>query len=170
MTARGLTIRYTSPNDPAARPLLDELTHEYRSRYGPNEEMTRYPAGDFAPPHGAFLLLVKTDGTAVAGGAFRRHDRETAEIKRVWTDSGHRRQGLARQVMRELEAEAVRRGYRRIWLTTGSRQPEAEALYLHLGYQPRYDVDADRATLPYLPFETHLPLSTSELFGPELSR
>ncbi|MGW4466338.1 GNAT family N-acetyltransferase [Micromonospora sp. NBC_01796] len=167
MASRELTVRYTSPTDPAARPLLDELTHEYRSRYGPNEEMSRYPATEFAPPHGAFLLLLQPDGSAVAGGAFRRYDRETAEIKRVWTHSGHRRQGLARRVMRELEAEAVRRGYRRIWLTTGPRQPEAEALYLNLGYHPRYDLDADRAVLPYLPFETQLPYSTWAPFGSE---
>jgi GNAT superfamily N-acetyltransferase len=170
MMSPRLHVHYTNPTDPAARPLLDELTHEYRHRYGPNEEMSRYPAAEFAPPHGAFLLLLRPDGVAVAGGAFRRYDRTTAEIKRVWTDSAHRRQGLGRQVMRELEAEAIRRGYRRIWLTTGPRQPEAEALYLHLGYHPRCDLDADRATLPYLPFETHLPVSMPELFGPDLGQ
>jgi hypothetical protein len=62
---------------------------------------------------------------------------------------------------------ACRRGYRRIWLTTGPRQPEAERLYLHLGHQPRYDLDADRATLPYLPFETQLPISTLSPLRPE---
>jgi hypothetical protein len=34
----------------------------------------------------------------------------------------------------ELEAEIVARGYRRVYLTTGDRQPEAEALYLSTGY------------------------------------
>lgn len=152
-----LTVHYTDLTDPAAQPLIDGLTHEYQARYGPNQEMSRYPAADFRPPHGAFLLLLAADGHAVAGGAFRRYDRQTAEIKRVWTHSAHRRQGLGRQVMRELAAEAVRRGYRRIWLATGPRQPEAEALYLRLGYHPRYDVDADRATLSHLAFESFLP-------------
>lgn len=165
-----LTVHYTDLTDPAAQPLIDELTHEYRTRYGPNEEMTRYPATEFAPPNGAFPLLLKPDGQAVAGGAFRRYDRITAEIKRVWTHSAYRRRGLGRMVMRELEAEAIRRGYRRIWLVTGPRQPEAEALYLRLGYHPRYDLDADRATLPYLPFESHLPGFVPEPFGPDTGR
>ena len=34
-----------------------------------------------------------------------------------------------------LEAEIVARGYRRIYLTTGDKQPEAEALYLATGYR-----------------------------------
>ena len=34
----------------------------------------------------------------------------------------------------ELETEIVARGYRRVYLTTGDRQPEAEALYLSSGY------------------------------------
>ena len=33
-----------------------------------------------------------------------------------------------------LEAEIAARGYSRIYLTTGDRQPEAEALYLSMGY------------------------------------
>jgi GNAT superfamily N-acetyltransferase len=70
----------------------------------------------------------------VTGGAFRRFDDQTAELKRIWTDSGHRRRGLARALLDELEAEITVRGYRRVYLTTGDRQPEAEALYLATGY------------------------------------
>jgi GNAT superfamily N-acetyltransferase len=51
------------------------------------------------------------------------------ELKRIWTDSSLRRQGLARRVLVELEAEARRRGYTRVFLGTGPRQPEATALY-----------------------------------------
>ena len=35
----------------------------------------------------------------------------------------------------EVESEILARGYRRIYLTTGDRQPEAEALYESAGYQ-----------------------------------
>ncbi|MBV6539828.1 GNAT family N-acetyltransferase, partial [Ursidibacter maritimus] len=49
------------------------------------------------------------------------------------------RQGLARRVVEELEAEAVRQGYTRVYLTTGPRQPEAKALYLATGYSPLFD-------------------------------
>ena len=32
-------------------------------------------------------------GESVAGGAFRRYDPDTAEFKRIWTHSAHRRRG-----------------------------------------------------------------------------
>ena len=55
-------------------------------------------------------------------------------MKRIWTDSRQRRQGHAKALLIELETEIAGRGYRRIYLTTGDRQPEAEALYLSAGY------------------------------------
>ncbi len=36
--------------------------------------------------------------------------------------------------IKQLETEIAARGYRRVYLTTGDRQPEAEALYLSMGY------------------------------------
>ncbi|WBP86997.1 GNAT family N-acetyltransferase [Kitasatospora cathayae] len=155
--------------DPLVEPLLRELTHEYVSRYGPgaHQEMTRYPAEAFAEPHGALLLLLE-DGEPVAGGAYMRRDEHTAEVKRMWTHSAHRRRGLARRVLAELERTAAAAGYRRIFLTTGPRQPEAKGLYLAAGYTPLFDVTADPPSLPAdgqegpipigpLPFEKPLP-------------
>jgi polar amino acid transport system permease protein len=147
-------VRLVGMSDPAAAPLLAGLHLEYTSRYGPNDELTRYPEDEFAPPHGAFLIVV-SGGETVAGGAFRRYDAATAELKRVWTHPGHRRAGLGRLVVRELEREALRRGYRRIHLTTGPRQPEAVRLYLASGYEPRFDL-ANRPTTGPLAFVKEL--------------
>ena len=161
---------YTTPLDPRARPLLDELAFEYDSRYGdvlrePGEprEMERYPAHLFAPPHGNFVLLLR-DGVAVGGGAFMRHDERTAELKRVWTHHALRRQGLAKKVLLELEAQVLRQGYERICLTTGFRQPEAVALYLGHGYTALFGPAADPETPRKLPFEKELlvPRARSE--------
>jgi ribosomal protein S18 acetylase RimI-like enzyme len=80
------------------------------------------------------LLVGLLNGRPVTGGAFRRFDDSTAELKRIWTDSRYRRQGHAKALLSELEAEIVARGYRSVYLTTGGRQPEAEALYLATGY------------------------------------
>ena len=41
----------------------------------------------------------------------------------------------------ELEAQAARQGYSRIYLTTGFRQPEAVGLYLNYGYTALFDHD-----------------------------
>jgi GNAT superfamily N-acetyltransferase len=129
-----LEIRPYAVTDPEVAPLLAELAREYLERYGNTTEINRYPAADFVPPEGA-LLIVRENGRTVAGGAFRRWDAETAELKRMWTHSAHRRRGLARLVLAELEAEAKRRGYRGLVLSTGSKQPEAAALYVATGYE-----------------------------------
>jgi GNAT superfamily N-acetyltransferase len=125
-------------DDPLAEPLLAELTVEYSSRYRVAEEdvskwLRGYPAAEFAAPGGGLLIGLLGE-EPVTGGAFCRFDADTAELKRIWTDGRHRRQGHARKLLIELETEIAARGYRRIYLTTGDRQPEAEALYLSAGY------------------------------------
>jgi GNAT superfamily N-acetyltransferase len=127
-----------SQDDPLAEPLLAELAVEYATRYGATQDavskwLRGYPADEFAPPDGG-LHIGLLDGQPVTGGAFRRFDDSTAELKRIWTDSRYRRQGHAKALLAELEAEILARGYRSIYLTTGDRQPEAEALYLATGY------------------------------------
>jgi GNAT superfamily N-acetyltransferase len=127
-----------SRDDPRARPLLDELAVEYAQRYESTPPtvmtwLTAVPSVEFAPPDGGFIIG-EADGVAVTGGAFQRFDAQTAELKRIWTDSAHRRRGLATALLVELERIIASRGYRRIYLTTGNRQPEAEALYESTGY------------------------------------
>ncbi|MFC4561801.1 GNAT family N-acetyltransferase [Nocardiopsis mangrovi] len=131
-----LRTRVVTMADPGVRPMVDELTAEYADRYGPDtaaREMDAHPDAEFAPPHGG-VVLVEEDGVPVAGGAFRRHDAGTAELKRVWSSRAHRRRGLARRAVEALEAEAARRGYTCVHLSTGPNQPEAVALYRALGY------------------------------------
>lgn len=160
---------YTTPLDPRAAPLIEALTWEYTTRYGdhfgePGEEMRRYPAELFAPPNGNFLLLLR-DGAAIAGGAFKRYDERTAELKRVWTHIDLRRQGLARKVLAELELQAARQGYTRLYLTTGFRQPEAAGLYLSDGYTALFDASVDPQIHGTLPFEKDISALAQE-FGP----
>jgi GNAT superfamily N-acetyltransferase len=159
MSAPALDVRLVAYTDPLVLPLLAELDREYSTRYGHTlgdlrEEMLR-GAAEFGPPDGGLLLLLD-GGEAVAGGAFRRLDERTAELKRIWTDSAHRRRGLARRVLAELEREISARGYRRIYLTTGPRQPEAKGLYLATGYTPLYDPALPPERIGPHPFEKEL--------------
>lgn len=143
--APDLTVVRAEAADPVLAPLLRDLMIEYCTRYGgpsPYTTLTEVPASDFTAPDGAFVALTE-DGETIAGGALRRYDDQTAEVKRVWTSSRHRRRGLALRLMAELEQAAIELGYQRIHLTTGRRQPEAVALYLAAGYQPRFDVTAE---------------------------
>lgn len=125
-------------DDPLAQPLLIELADEYAQRYG--GERQRYaewlvssPHGEFAAPHGGMLIGV-LDGESVTGGGFCRFDDDTAEVKRVWTHRDHRRRGHARALLAALESEIAICGYKRVYLITGDRQPEAVELYQATGY------------------------------------
>lgn len=144
-------------SDPLAAPLLDELTVEYHARYGDLSgseygDLRAYPAQEFAPPGGVLVVAVR-DGEPVAGGAFRRHDSSTAELKRIWTATGHRKRGYGKLVVAELERIASASGYTRVCLTTGPRQPEAVALYLAMGYTPLYDPTLPSEQVGIHPFE-----------------
>ncbi len=153
----------TSPVDPLAQPLVQDLIREYDGRYGDVAgrapavvELHRYAPELFLPPRGHFLLLLRA-GEPIAGGAFMPHAEEgTAEIKRVWSRRDLRRQGLAARVVAELERLASDQGYTNLYLTTGSRQPEAVGLYLSLGYQPQFDLNIDSTTFRHLPFRKGL--------------
>jgi GNAT superfamily N-acetyltransferase len=142
---------------PLAGPLLAELAIEYTARYGgdaeqKHSELHAYPAEEFEPPAGA-LVVATLNGVPVAGGAFRRYDTETAELKRIWTASGHRRRGYGKLVVAELERIVLQRVYTRIYLTTGWHQPEAVGLYLAAGYTPLYDQSLPAEEIGRHPFE-----------------
>jgi len=136
--------RHTTPLDPQAQVVLRDLEREYDERYGnlfgepASVEIARYPTEAFSAPGGTFLMI-EVDGSAISAGAFMTIDAATVEFKRMWTHADHRGRGLARLVLAELEAEARRRGFTRVVLSTGPRQPEAVRLYLATGYTPLFD-------------------------------
>lgn len=161
-----VTAHVVSPSDDRAAPLLEDLVVEYGTRYGRDTAevtLTEVPDGDFETANGGVFVLLVEGGETVAGGAFRRLDERTAEIKRVWTSNRHRRRGLARRVLVELERIARDRGYESFSLTTGPRQPEAAGLYLTSGFTPHFDVDADPETIGPLPFTKELTAGLSTL-------
>jgi GNAT superfamily N-acetyltransferase len=186
MTTTDVRVVRSYPlTDPTVQPMLDELAVEYLTRYAehftPDDlraELERYPAEQFEAPDGDLILILE-DGVPVAGGAFRlRAEPElgdaarlsrpgtrdenglpvvrTAEYKRIWTSSAHRRRGLAREVLAELEDRARALGYDRLYLTTGPRQPEAAALYVATGWSPLFDTDLAPEEIGPLAFEKWL--------------
>jgi polar amino acid transport system permease protein len=162
-----LVFRTVHPDDPAAAPMLADLEHEYDARYGDHfgepasTEIHRYPVEHFVAPLGTFVLLYEDD-RVVAGGAFMPHTDDSVELKRIWTAADARGRGLAGLVVEELEAEAVRRGFGRVHLTTGPRQPEAVRLYTRLGYTPLYDVSKPAEEVGIHPFEKTIATSGAE--------
>jgi GNAT superfamily N-acetyltransferase len=129
-----LFVRPLSYQDPVVRALEAELQQEYVERYGGHDE-TPVDDGQFDPPGGMFLVGF-IGSEPVASGGFRRFDEGVAEIKRMYVTHHHRREGIARLMLAELEAQAAAAGYERAVLMTGLNQPEAIALYESSGYRP----------------------------------
>ena len=136
-------LRAVAYDDEVAQYLVDRVQQEYVVRYGGRDGAAVEPA-EFLPPRGTFLVA-EVDGVPAACGAWRVYADGVAEIKRVYVEPAFRRRGLAQLVMRALEDSAARAGHRAVLLNTGTRQPEALALYARLGYRdvPGYGVYAD---------------------------
>jgi len=153
------TFIYLQPEDPLIAPVIEGLFGEYAARYGDFFSKSDQPAealDAYAPPQGNFIVLLR-EGTPIAMGAFKRYDEQTAELKRIWTRSDLRRQGLAQKILRKLEQQAIEQGYSQLYLTTGFRQPEAVALYLAQGYQPQFDTSLDSELFGLPPYDGRLP-------------
>jgi GNAT superfamily N-acetyltransferase len=84
------------------------------------------------------LLATDTDGMPLAHAALRDLGGEW-EVKRLFVDHGARGRGIGRQIMSDLENQALSEGAKRLILQTGDRQPEAVTLYQRMGYQ-RMDI------------------------------
>ena len=76
----------------------------------------------------------------VGCGALKPFDIESIEIKRMFTQSEARGNGIATKILQELEAWAKELNYKSCILETGIRQTEAIALYKKNSYQlmPNY--------------------------------
>jgi GNAT superfamily N-acetyltransferase len=115
-------------------PLVHAQWLELLARYGvPDADPDDLHADHLAPPHGVFLVAW-ADDVALACGGVRRYDATTGEIKRMYTVPEARRRGISRVVLEELEVRARAIGYKRLVLETGTRQPEAIALYESAAY------------------------------------
>ena len=118
--------------------LIEDVQAEYVIRYG-GPDATPLDPLMFEPPSGSFFVGY-VDGEPVATGAWRRTGVEafgttsSAEIKRMYVAPSGRGRGLARLMLAHLEADAQAHGAEAMVLETGTRQPEAIALYLSSGY------------------------------------
>ncbi|MFI2642865.1 GNAT family N-acetyltransferase [Streptomyces sp. NPDC018610] len=136
-------IRPVPFDHPDAVKLNDEVQAEYHVRYGDGGDATHLDPADFRPPGGVYLIAYDEDGTPVATGGWRSQDRNDegnedgdAELKRMFVVEGMRGRGLARRILAALEDDAREAGRTRMVLETGTKQPEAVALYTSSGYEP----------------------------------
>jgi putative acetyltransferase len=72
-------------------------------------------------------------------GALKKLDERTGEVKSMRTADAHRGRGVAGYILEHIEGEALRRGYERLCLETGSFEAflPAQRLYVKHGYVRR---------------------------------
>jgi GNAT superfamily N-acetyltransferase len=133
-----LVLRDAQLDGPEGLALVEELQQEYVQRYGSPDDTPVDPS-EFAPPTGGFLVA-ELDGVLIGCAGVRRFDQDVAELKRLFVRAAYRRRGLARVLLAAAENRALELGYRRLILETGSKQPEAVALYQAQGYEPHENV------------------------------
>ncbi|MFF4353250.1 GNAT family N-acetyltransferase [Streptomyces sp. NPDC001530] len=127
---------------PDAVKLNDQVQAEYAERYGDEGDATHLDASMFAPPLGLYLMAYDKRDRPLATGGWRTQDENDegysdgdAELKRMYVVPEARGLGLARRILAALEADARAAGRTRMVLETGSKQPEAVALYTSSGYE-----------------------------------
>lgn len=80
-------------------------------------------------------LICYENEIAIAIGAYKEYDSETAEMKRMYTLPEYRGKGIASRILSELELWAKEENYKFAILETGFMQTDAISLYQKLGYK-----------------------------------
>lgn len=132
-----IEIRREDLMSPIAQALIDALNADLRARYPEGDGMHyfRLHANEVQPGRGAFVVAYDAEAP-VGCGAVRTIDAGVAEIKRMYVLPDVRGRGIARRMLEVLETEARSIGVTKLMLETGTRQPEAIALYEKTGYSP----------------------------------
>jgi putative acetyltransferase len=124
-------VRAVEWEDPASVSLRAAQRAEIAERYGtPDSEPGPAPtASDIA------VFLVAFDGAEPVGcGGLRPIDERHGEVKRMFVPPSRRGSGVSVAILRALEDAARDRGWDRLVLETGDRQPDAIRFYEREGY------------------------------------
>jgi DNA-binding MarR family transcriptional regulator/GNAT superfamily N-acetyltransferase len=135
--AASIMVAAEAADSADARLCLDAYFRELAARFETGFDVAADDSArvkDMTPPSGLFVIA-RLDGDAVGCGGLKRVDRTTGEIKRVWTAPPARGLGVARRMLRTLEAAAREKGLKTLRLDTNRALTEAHALYRSEGYR-----------------------------------
>jgi GNAT superfamily N-acetyltransferase len=107
--------------------------HEIPTFSNMDAELANLP-GVFGPDQGGALLLATLDGEAVGCVTFQRKDSTTCELKRMYVRPVTRGQGIGRQLVQTLIAQARAQVYQKMILDSHKRLTAAHALYEQMGF------------------------------------
>jgi GNAT superfamily N-acetyltransferase len=80
------------------------------------------------------VIVCYFDDQPIGCGAFKEHETNKVEIKRMFIQPEYRGRGIGLDILKELELWASELNYLECILETGKRQPEAIRLYQKAGY------------------------------------
>lgn len=80
------------------------------------------------------VIVVYLENKAIACGCFKKYDKNTIELKRMFVSPEARGRGLAKKIIEELEIWAHELGFSFSVLETLYKQREAISLYQKVGY------------------------------------
>ncbi|MFC7358179.1 GNAT family N-acetyltransferase [Jejudonia soesokkakensis] len=127
-----ISLRRTTTSDIDFKSLVKLLDAELAIRDGDDHEFyNQFNKLDSIP----YVVVVYNESTPIGCGALKNYNKNTAEIKRMFTLDSFRGKGIATKILSALETWAMELGYDYCILETGIRQPEAIALYQKCGYQ-----------------------------------
>lgn len=126
-----ITFERTNSDDAGFRILVEQLDRELYERYGAEQDF-------FAQFNTLtaiqYVVIAYQDSVPAGCGAFKVYTGHTVEIKRMFVTKEFRGHGIAAGILRTLEQWAAELKYSEAILETGTRQPEAIALYTRSGY------------------------------------
>jgi GNAT superfamily N-acetyltransferase len=132
VTGSAVDVVAVAWDDPDAVRLRDAQRVEIEGRYGGDTEPGPKPSADDI----ALFVVARRDGEALGCGGLRAIDAHQGEVKRMYVAPAARGTGVSTAILRALEAAARMRGWTRLLLETGTRQPDAMRFYSREGYTP----------------------------------
>jgi len=130
-----VTVNKADPASKEARALITQLDAYLNSLY-PAESNYLLSVEALQQPNVTFLTA-QIGGKTVGCGAYVDHDREYAEIKRMFVLPAFRGRGIGQCLLEDLESRARSSGINLARLETGIYQKEALGLYARAGYKHR---------------------------------
>ena len=128
------SFQKTNSDDPIFLSLCKELDATLSNSIGTEKQKGTYDKHnqlDFIQD----VFLVYHDGEPVGCGAYKLYDDETVEIKRIYLKPICRGKGVAKELLRRIEADARIAGFRYAVLETNRILTSATGLYHKMGYK-----------------------------------
>jgi len=127
-----VSIAQEDPRQPEVVALIEALDDFSKSLY-PATSNHLLDVAELAKPDVVFFVA-RQEGRAIGCGAVRLLDATHGEIKRMYVPHEARGRGLGWVLLDTIEAEARKRGIRRLSLETGIHNLQAVHLYRRAGY------------------------------------